>query len=429
MSTDGKDGALMHRLRRFAAGSLWQHPDFLRLWAGQSISLLGSQISALALPLTAVLLLNATPLQMGVLGASQTVPWLLIGLPAGAWVDRLPRRPLLLAGDLSRALLLSLIPITAACGLLRIEWLYLVAFLTGGVSVVFEVAYNAYLPGLVGRPRLVEGNSKLLATSALAEVAGPSLAGALVQVIGAPAAIVGDVLSFLVSGTALLLIRTPEPVPPSPAARHLGREMREGLALVLRHPILRVLVASSTCFNLGAAISGAVQVVYATRELGLAPAALGGVLAGGSLGSVLGASSAGRLARRYGLGPTIIGSVLCITGGTFLLPLAAGPPLLAGAVFTAGLLSIGCGAFIYIITAGSLRQALTPDHLQGRAAATARFISRSALPVGFLLGGALSEQVGFRWTLAAAGGWLLLTTVALAASPLRRLHNLSILHE
>jgi len=254
---------------------LWRHPDFLKLWAGETISLLGSQVTLLAIPLVAAMTLNATPLQMGILGTVQYIPWLLIGLLVGAWVDRLRRRPVMVMADLGRTVLLGLIPLAAVAGILRMEHLYVVGFLVGIMNVFFDVAYAAYLPTLVPRDRLVEGNSKLQVTASIAEIGGPGLAGGLVQLVTAPLAIAADALSFLVSALSLTWIGTPElKPPPTDDSRNLLVEIREGLRLVFSNPILRAFALASVTTNFFVDVHLAVFVLYATRGLGISPVIL-----------------------------------------------------------------------------------------------------------------------------------------------------------
>lgn len=405
-------------------GGLWQNQDFLKLWAGTTVSLFGSQVTAFALPLIAALTLEATPVQMGLLGAAGALPWMLVGLPAGAWVDRLPRRPILVGTDLGRAALLALIPLAALLGGLRMELLYGVAFLTGILSVIFDVAAPAFLPTLVPRAQFVEGNSKILASASVADIGGPGLAGALVQGITAPLAILVDVVSFLGSAACVALIRAPEPVPPPGARRSLGREIGEGLRLVLTSPLLRPIALSAFTANLTMAIHMAVRVLYAVRELRLEPALLGAVFAAGSVSGLAATVLAGRAARRFGLGPTLIGMLTLDGLGSLLFPLAGGGPVLtaiglvvAGSVSSVGILS-------FIILAGSLRQSITPPRLLGRVVATSRFISRSALPLGLVLGGLLGEQIGLRATLLLAGLGALGAVLWLIFSPLRTLREM-----
>jgi MFS family permease len=402
------------------APGLWRHTGFRRLWVGQTVSLFGSQVTELALPLTAALTLQATPAQMGILGALAATPWPLLGLLAGVWVDRLPRRPILILSDLARAALLLLVPLAALLGRLSLELLYVVAFCAGALSVFFEVAYNAILPALVGRARLLDANSRLQASVSVAETAGPGLAGALAQAITPPLAVLLDVVSFCVSAGFVWTITAPEPR--AAGGRSAVHEIREGLAAVLRDPVLRALVVASTSCNLFLAMNGAARVIYATRTLHLSPATVGLVFAVGGLGGLPATLLAGRAARRWGVGPTIIATQFGLAAGAGLFPLAGGPPLVAAAVLAAGMALIAAAAVIYVINVGSLRQALTPDRLQGRVAATARFVSRSALPVGFLLGGLLGERFGLLTPLVVPGVGLAVMALWLLASPVRAVH-------
>ena len=242
---------------RFRLTGLWRHPDFVKLWTGQTISLIGSQVTFLALPLTAVLVLNATPAQMGFLTAAGAIPSLLVGLFAGVWVDRHRRRPILIAADLGRAALLLLIPVAALLGVLRIEYLYIVAFLVGTLGLFFEVAHHSFLPSLVGREQLVEGNSKLEISDSVAEIVGPGLAGGLVQLVTAPIAIAVDAISFLISALFLGLIRTPEPAPKPPdEQQNIFGEVVEGLALVSGNALLRAIAGGMSTVHLFNSCSG-----------------------------------------------------------------------------------------------------------------------------------------------------------------------------
>jgi MFS family permease len=292
---------------------LWRNPQFVRLWAAQTVSHLGSQVTLLALPLTAVLVLGASPAEMGVLGAAEFVPWMLVGLFAGVWVDRLRRRPILIAADLGRALLLLMVPLAAMLGQLSLPLLYVVAFLTGTLSVFFEVAYNAILPSLVRRDELVEGNSRLLASASAAEIAGPGLAGGLVQLVTAPVAVALDAVSYIASALFVSFIRTDEPQAAPRNERSVVREVREGLAALLKNPLLRSLVVASTASNVVFAVHTTLRVLYATRDLRLEPALLGLVFGLGSIGGLGAAFMSGRVARRFGLGPTIVATYVLLS--------------------------------------------------------------------------------------------------------------------
>jgi MFS family permease len=270
---------------------LWRNPDFVRLWASDAVSGFGSQITVLALPLAAVAL-GAGPREMGWLAAARTLPVLLFGLVAGTWVDRLPRRPLLIATDLVRAALLCSVPAAMLLGQLRLDLLYAVAFLAGVLALVSQVAHASYLPALVGREQLVEGNSKLAETGQVASVVGPSLGGALVQLVTAPMALLVDALSFVASAVLLGTIRRREARPTAPAERRaLWREIGEGLRFVVAHPVLRTLTGAWGLYFLFDALFWGLYPLYVTRELGVSPAGLGLLFAIGGVGGVLGRCS------------------------------------------------------------------------------------------------------------------------------------------
>jgi MFS family permease len=412
------------RAVRPAPVPLRRSPDFLKLWLAQAASLLGSEVTAVAFPLTAVLTLRATPLEMGLLGAAQAAPYLLLGLVAGAWADRWRRRPLLVAADLGRALLLATVPLAALGGILTLAQLYAVAFLTGALTVVFEVAHGAYLPTLVARERLVAGNGTLEATRATAGVAGPGAGGWLVQGLGAPLAVVADALSFLVSALSLAAIRAPEPLPAAPArpARLLA-EIGAGLRTVWRTPLLLAPAGSSALYSFFTALWETVYVLYLTEQLGVPPVGLGLIYAGGSAGALLGSAAAGGLTRRFGLGPVVVGAAVLSGAGVALIPLAGSAPGGAPAGQAGARFLLGLSDAVFVVATVSVRQAITPPRLQGRVNATVRFLGDGPAPLGALLGGVLGEALGLRPTLlvGALGG--LLPVVWLWRSPLRRLRE------
>lgn len=402
--------------------SLWRHGPFLRLWAGQTVSLIGSQVTSLALPLTAVLALRASAFQMGVLRAVQYAPALLIGLFAGVYIDRRRRRPILMGADIGRALLLGSIPVAAALSALSMGYLDGVAFLVGCLSVIFEAAYLAFLPALVGRRRLVDANGKLEASQSVSRVMGPGLAGVLVQLLTAPVAIIADAVSFLVSVVFLGLISVDEPRP-QPTQRAVRVEIGEGLRFVLGHPLLRATLMSSGVTNFFSAIFNALFVLYAVRRLGLDAASLGGIFLVGGVVGLCAAMAAGRLARRAGIGPVMaLGMLLLTSGGVVMVAVSAGGALTVISLACAEALSAAGDAF-YNVTVVSLRQALTPDRLLGRVGASTRFVVWGAQPFGALLAGALGESLGLRPTLAiAVAGWFL-AFLTLIASPIRGLRG------
>ncbi|MDA8216986.1 MAG: MFS transporter [Dehalococcoidales bacterium] len=401
---------------------LWRHRNFLKLWTGQSISQLGSQMTLLALPLTAALLLNASPLEMGILSAVEMAPFLLIGLPAGVWVDRWPRRPLLIAGDVGRALVLVTVPVGYFAGLLTMGQLYVVAFASGILTVFFDVAYMSYLPSLVERDQLTEGNSKLETTRAGAEIAGPGLAGTLVDLLSAPLAIAFDALSYVVSAAFVWNIKADESAALGARAGQrngLWVEVGEGLRYVLTHAHLRSIAGCTATSNLFSSALGAVYILFAVHELKLEPATIGLIFAVGNVGFLIGAALAGRVADRLGLGPAIVVAALQGGLGQLLIPLAT-PATAVQLLIAAGLIR-GLAVPVYNINQVSLRQAITPDRLQGRMNATMRFVVWGTLPIGALLGGTLGEAIGLRPTIAivALGGTLSFLLVLL--SPVRAL--------
>lgn len=409
------------RVRR---AGLWRNADFLKLWAGESISVFGSQLTTLALPLLAAVTLGASPGAMGLLAAASTAPILLLGLPAGVWVDRRRRRPLLLAADSGRAVLLAAIPLAALLGRLDLPLLYGVAFLAGALTVVFDVAYQAYLPALVTRAHLVEGNGKLEVSRSLAQVAGPAAAGALVALLTAPLTIALDALSFVASAACLALIRRPEAAPATARQRrNLGREIAEGLRFVAGHRLLRTLVGVNALGNLCGGALFAQQILFMVRTLGLPPAGIGAILAVAGPSGLLGALVVAPATRRLGVGRTLLAGTVLFTAGDFALAFAGGSRLSTVALLVLAQALIGVGSPLYNITAISLRQALTPDRLLGRVTASARLVSVGTLPLGALLGGALSERFGVRATLVVAAVGMLLPLVWLVRSPVGALRE------
>lgn len=379
---------------------LWGDGDFLKLWAGQTVSLGGSLIGRFALPFVAITTLGATPFQVAAIGAAGVAPGLVLGLAVGVWVDRLPRRPLLIAADVGRTVVLASVPLAWAWGTLGVAQLVLVAALVGALNLVFEVAYRAYLPTLIGREELVEGNSKLAATDAVAEVAGLGVAGVLVQALGAPLAVLLDAASFAVSVLALALIRAAEVAAPVDAAvpPDARRELVEGLRLLRHEPTLRAitLAAAADVFFIHLFVAG--LTFYLTRELRLSPAIQGFVFAIGGVSAFAGALLVGRVVRRWGLGRALLGSFLVYRVGGYAIPLAGGPlPAVVGLIGAAQLLD--AAATVQQIAQTSLIQTVTPDRLLGRFSATLRTIEQGGMVLGLLLGGVLGEWLGLRPTL------------------------------
>lgn len=399
---------------------LWKNPDFLKLWLGRTISNMGNGITGIALPLTAVLVLAATPAQMGIISALEGISVLLFGLLVGVWVDRLRRRPVLVVTDLCRALIISSIPVAALLRILHIEQVYIVAALVGTLSVFFNAADASYLPGLVQATELVEGNSKLGISNALAEMVGPAVAGVLVQLFSAPLAIVVDGCSFLISALCIAQIRKPEP--PLAAVeprRSAWRESSEGLIFLLKHPLLRTLAGSAGLFNFTGMFVGTLYTLYVVRTLGLSPTLLGLLVATGGLSALVGAMLARGVIQRIGPGLTIGGGLFLYGLVGLIIPLAAGPvPVVAILLFISQLTG-DIAVSVYFIAELSLRQSLVPHLLLGRVNASIQCITGGMAPTGALLAGIIAEYIGVRSTLLigvigviCAGLWILLSPVS-----------------
>jgi len=404
-------------VRVWPNGGLWRHPDFLRLWSAQTVSQFGSQISQLALPLAAILVLDASAFEVALLGTVEFLPFLLFALPAGVWVDRLRRKPILVLGDLGRAVALASVPLAYAFDALTIWQLYVVGFVVGVGTVFFDVAYQSYLPSLVDRSQLVEGNSKLEVSRSGAALAGPGLAGALIGAITAPYAILLDAISFVGSAVLVFRIRRPEVVPEPTAKPSMRRELVEGLRYLLGHRLWRPLAITVALSNFFNTLAFSIFLVYAVRELSLSAAVIGLVLGVGNVGWLLGAVAANRISARLGVGLTLVGSAIVFGPALLLVPAAPQSqpiPFLVVALILASFAGI-----VFNVTGLSFQQAVTPDRLLGRLNATRRFIVWGVIPLGSLTGGALASQVGLRPTLwvGAIGGSL--SFVPLLFSPVR----------
>ena len=401
---------------------LARDPEFLKLWAGEAISDFGDQMTLLALPLTAVLVLQASAFEMGVLAAVATLPTALFSLPVGVWVDRLPRRRALIIADAGHAIALATVPVAFVLGILGMLQLFVVAFITGTLSVFFIIAYQAYLPALVGRQHLVEANGKMNATASLAQLAGPSVAGVLVQIFTAPMPVVLDAVSFIASLVGISLIRRPEP-PLVPRRRDMRAEIREGMAALLRHPVLRRVVLGAAITVLLFSAQLAIFLLYLARDLGFEPSLIGLILAIGGAGALAGAVLAPTLARRIGIGPSLIlGTVLaliCFVGRGLVTEPGAAAATIAGAQLL-GLF----GASLFNVNGPSLRQALTPQHLLGRVNASYRFLVWGTGPAGALLGGALGQVFGLRAALLITGIAYVAVLPIILGAPLRSLRVL-----
>ena len=407
-------------LRWWPSGGLWRHPDFLRLWGAQAGSAFGSRITRTALPMIAKSI-GASAGEFAVLGALGVAPGVVVGLFAGGRVDRSPKRPLLIGSDLVRALLILTIPAAAWLGAVSMPQLYVVAAAVGAATTLFQIADNTYLPALVGRDQLVEGNSRLEATEAVAEAAGPGMAGVLVQLLTAPVAVVVDALTYLWSALLLSRIRAPE----APAAAEAGATVRSDVAAGFRACVEHPLVRPALFAEAVAAFSGgfflALYMVLTLKTLGLSYAAAGLIVSVGGVGALAGPVLAGPLGRRVGTGPALVLSLALGTAANLLVPLAAGAGKLAVPLLVVHQLVGDALLGAYLVLALSLRQRVLPQAVLGRANAAFHVTAGLMLPAGALLAGWLAGAAGVPAALwiGACGG--LLAAPALAASPVRRL--------
>jgi MFS family permease len=409
--------------------SLLRHPDFMKLWTAETISVFGSQVSALAIPLTAVLILQASAFEVALLGAVEMMPFILFTLPAGAWVDRLRRRPILITGDLGRAVALSTIPLAYAMHALTMWQLYVVGFIVGTLTVFFDVANQSYLPSVVESEDLIDGNSKLQVSQSAAQIAGPGVAGYLIGLLKAPFAILLDALSFLVSAFFIFLIRRPEP----PVVHHLDEsgkprtsivsEIKEGLRFVLGNPSLRAIAAGTSTSNLFGNIAFAIYLVYVVRVLGLTPEAIGVIFAVGNVGALAGALVANRATGWFGLGPTIVGSLFLGAFSPLLIALAPAGIAATPVLIAAGVVG-GIAQMVYNINQVSYRQAICPPRMQGRMNATVRFLVWGTMPVGTIIGGILGSTIGLHETIWVGAILGFIPAIFPLLSPVRKLRTM-----
>ena len=402
---------------------LWRNTDFVKLWAGLTVSRFGSFMGALQY--TAVVLLHASPFQMGLLAGLNVAPGVLAGLFVGAWVDRVRRRPLLIAANAGRALALLSVPIAFALGALRIEQLYVVGFINGMLTTFFDVALGAYLLSLVGRGQLIEANSKLTAGESVVEATAFSIGGWMVQLVNSMALVITDAVSYLVSALALAGIRTAEQGHGRRTRRRrMLTEVREGLTTIGSMPMLRAVTVSAAIEGMMYGIVGAVVLLFGVRELGFQPGFLGAIFAVGGVSSIFGAVLAPRITRRFGAGPAMVLGFLVFGLAVLFLPMAGGPLAVAAVFLVAHQLFGNGAATVYGINEVSLRQAVTPSNLLGRVNATVRFVGVTAFFAGSVLGGALGEFIGLRLTLGLGAALGILGALWLAWSPVRAVTGL-----
>ncbi len=414
---------------RIGRPSLWRRRDYMKVWSAATISLFGSAITQIALPYIAAVILNATPFEVAVLGMVNMLPFLLFALPAGAWLDRVRRRPVLVFGDIGRAVALATIPLAYAAGVLTIWQLYLVGFTTGVLTVLFDVADQSYLPALLDPDDLVEGNAKLQISGSAAQIAGPGVGGAIIGVIAAPFAILLDAASFVASGSLIALIRKHEPKPERKLrddGRHstLREDIADGLRYVLGNRHLRMIAGCTGTSNLGSSIIFSIFPVFVYRELGLQPALVGLAFGLGSFGVLAGAFLSAPLARRFGVGPVIVGSIFINGPAMLALVLMPSTALAAGAIMLASQVLTSLSSVVYNVNQVSYRQAITPLDMQGRMNATMRFIVWGTMPIGSIVGGVLGTFLPLRMTVLIGGIAATLAFLWVLLSPVRSLRTI-----
>lgn len=408
-----------------SAESIMRNHDFVRIWAGETVSLIGTQVTAFALPLVAILTLHASVLQVGVLNMLRNVPIVVFSLLAGVWLDRRRRRPIMIVCSLGNAVLIGLVPVSSWLGWLSLGLLYVVTFLGGILSVVFDVGVLTYMPSLVGREQLHAANSRMQTSMSLSLVAGPSLAGLLIGILTAPVTLAADSISYFCSAIGLIGVRRPEPPPELPEVRMpVRKSIAEGLRSVYGNPILRSLLGLSGTFNFVQAGFITVFVVYAVRDMGLSPLKLGIVVGAGSIGGIIGAAFAIRISKNLGLGPTML---FCLGGATLfpsvlLIPHGAG--LYSVLIMSFSFFCYGIGVLIYNVNTVTLRQVVTPDRLLGRMNASYRLVLFGTAPPGAFIAGVLGQSLGLHMALVIAVIAFPATILWTVSSPVIRLKEM-----
>jgi MFS family permease len=401
---------------------LLRHRDFRLLWIGQGVSDIGTAVSTVVLPLVAVVYLHSSPFEVGLLAALEWLPWLLIGLPAGVWVDRSAKRPILIQADVCRMLLIGSVPVAAAFGVLTIGHLLGVAFGTGVATVLFQVAYQSYLPTIVAPDDLAEGNAKLQGTQAAAGVAGPGVGGLLVQAFRAPFALVADAISYFVSVLALLGIAAREEPIERSASRSVRAEISEGARYVRSDPLLRTLTISPAIGNFFYAGFESIIVLFLVRSVHVAPGTVGLLVAVVGLGAVAGAALARPVSRWIGTSRTIWVGMAVTSPFALMIPLTTRGAGLG--FFVAGQVIVALGVLMYNVTIGGFRQRYCPPRILGRVVASMRFVLFGTTPLGSLVGGALASVLDIRtamWVLVIGN---LIPIAVLYFSPLSTMRDL-----
>ncbi|MGI8486294.1 MAG: MFS transporter [Thermomicrobiales bacterium] len=401
------------------------NPDFLNLWTGQFLAVLGSQFGALAFPLVAIMVLDVTPGELGVVYGVQGLPWLLFGLFAGVGSDRFPRRPILIGADVARGLLIGWIPAAAFLDALTIEQLYVVIFLVGTCSVLFETAYQSFLPSVVAREELVDASGKLAVTESVTSVAGPSIAGVVIQITTAPVGLIVDAFSYLTSAISIARI-TDREVRPNKAMTqpNMLASLRQGFAYLWNLRIVRAFTLSNATFMLFFTVAQSVVFIFYTRELGLNAGIIGVIFAVGNVGSLVGAAMASRIGVRSGPGPSILLGSALRAAGTAAIPIAAIVPALAIPILIIAQLVQAFGWSIWSVHQGSTRQMLVADTIRGRVNGSFLFLVRGMTAIGGFLGAALAGAFGVHWTLVISAVGVLAGTLWLIPANLQTMRSL-----
>lgn len=407
-----------------------RQPEFRKLWIGDLFSRFGTGITRLALPLTAAVTLQANAFEMGILTALGTLPNLLLGLFAGVIVDRLPRRPMIIATDIGRALLLATIPAAAIWDILQMEQLYAIAFLVASLDLFFDIASTSFLPTVLAREALVSGNAALSINNQISKIGGPSVAGVIISILTAPLAILLDAFSFLISAICTTIVRVSEP-PLSNQAKKQGwwADIVEGLKLVFQDDILRTIVGASILGSLASAIQAPLLILFLTRDLELSSTMIGTILAMTGIAAFPGSFLAQSIADSVGQGRAIAVGTLLVSMGMILIPMANGSLTFIFVILIIAQLLIGAGVPIYAINQLTARQLAVPNHLQGRTNATRRFLMFGLTPLAAIASGYLGQVIGLRSVL--LGGALLMWLALLWTifSPLWSIHEISLVED
>lgn len=412
---------------RWQPAGIWLNRNFRLLWSAVTISAFGSQITTLAIPLLAATTLDASAIEISLLAAAQNLAIPLVGLFAGVIADHRARRPLLIFSDIARALVLLVIPMAWWAGHLNVPLLIAVAFLHGAFGMLFDVTQQSIVPSLVTREQLVDGNGKIFSSEGAADLAGPGIAGVLVQLVGAPAAVLIDCVSYAASASMLWRMRLEEAVDRGPLGlRKIFSELRQGFSAVWNIPMLRSMGIAVASGNLFESARTAILILFMSRELHLSAAAIGVTYAFSGLGFLLGALVPAWFASRLGLGRAICSGLIIFMVGDIIYPVAGGPTWMAASMLAFAMFIGGFGGGLFDVNQFSLRQALTPDAVRGRANALLRVMIRGIGPVGALIGGVIAEVIGLRAALAFA---ILSSPVSLAIIYRAKIHQLRTMPE